>query len=122
MENASGFCILAGIFCLQITQRWAMKNATPAGRNVPPFSETANALWLRKVGRQEGSISRPPSSLLERHEGGMALCLNGQFRRQQALYLVLCDMGAINDIGHEFRSERQGEVIAIEIAGALIIH
>src|SRR5580693_5504738 len=61
----------------------------------------------------------PSTSIFERHQGGLALRLDGQFGGQQALDLILRHMGAIDNVSHKLRSKRQRHVVAIEIAGAL---
>ena len=45
--------------------------------------------------------------------------LDGQFGSPQALDPVLRLMGAIDNVRHKRRSERQGQVVAVKITGAM---
>src|SRR5436305_4546989 len=58
---------------------------------------------------------RRAESCLDLQHIRILLCANHQFRREQTLFLILRDMRSIDDVGHEFRSERQRHVVAIDV-------
>ena len=53
---------------------------------------------------------------------GVLLRLDDEFSRQQALRLVLRGVGAVHDVGDELRSEGKREVVAVDVAGLLLVH
>jgi len=50
------------------------------------------------------------------------LCLDDKLCRKKALRLILCDVRAVDDVGDELLPERKREVVAVDVAGLLLIH
>src|SRR5260370_37424626 len=49
------------------------------------------------------------------------LRLDDELSRKETLRLVLCDVGSVDDVGDELRPEWKSEVVAVDVAGLLLV-
>src|SRR5579863_181707 len=64
----------------------------------------------------------PSLLILESDELRVLLRLDHEFRRQQALFLVLGYVGTIHDVCHKLRAERELHAVAVDIARLLAVN
>src|SRR5579862_4039855 len=84
---------------------------------VPMFRVVA---WILPALAEPG---RAPTCFLvfQGYEFRVLLRLDDQFGSEQALFLVLGVVGAVDDVGHEFSTEWKRHIVAVDIAGLLLI-
>src|ERR1017187_2634093 len=95
---------------------------TEDGRMVgKPTAAVAAAAVLRKL-RRETALLRCMVSPLNAGVRCSLLGADDELRGEQALCLVLGCVRAVDDVGDELRAEREGQVIAVDVAGLFGVH